>query len=186
MDCEQNSNDRKENELFKLPDLFPLLTDNVEIISRKRGSSEIDLFEKNEDFKTEIISENSSDNELFEQNEDYKYDFISEDSNDNKLFEPKHLKSDGVVTLQGILDAKNSKYELFQLNDDFKSDIIPENSKNYTQFAKDIMTIEMPYFLKFANSNNSCYANSLIQAILALGEKLFEIVNNFIFLLQFN
>ena len=58
MEYEQSSNERKENELFELSDLFSFLTGNVEIISRKQGWSDTDLFEKNDYFKTEFIYKN--------------------------------------------------------------------------------------------------------------------------------
>ena len=100
---------------------------------------------------------------------DIKSDFLSsQNSTDNVLLEENDDTNSDYIFCESSSDNQ------FLETEDFKSDTVQADSKNYTIFE----TIEIPYFLKFSNSNNSCYANSLIQAILAHGEKMFKIVSN--------
>lgn len=50
---------------------------------------------------------------------------------------------------------------------------------NNEEISKDFQSSNKIYFLKLINNSNSCYANSLIQAFLALDIRFFEKVNNF-------
>ena len=51
-----------------------------------------------------------------------------------------------------------------------------EVSINYTGFGN--KEFAQPYFPKIINNDNFCEANSIIQAISALGDKIFKIILN--------
>ena len=130
-------------------------SDSSESIQKKFSSSLIEIS------SNESMEIDNGENNLSEQSEF--------DNDEDKLSQLKKINQ------MKIDPISNQKCE-WNKEEAFTNNEFQEDSINYTEFGK--KDYAQHYFLKIINNDNSCYANSIIQAILALGDKLFKIISN--------